>query len=89
MDKKLLRLKQVIECVPFGKSKVWEMSSAGEFPQPIKIGRSTFWIESEVTEWVEKQISDFRGVAEEEPAIEPKAKTVKRSRRVLAKKSEE
>ena len=60
MDKNLLRLKQVIDRVPFGKSKIWAMVANEEFPQPIKIGRATFWVESEINEWVDEQISDYR-----------------------------
>ncbi len=91
MDKKLLRIKQVIEYVPFGKSKLWEVVAKEEFPQPIKIGRSTFWIESEVISWVEQKISDYREPVKVEeapvaPKKAPKTKTIERVRRRSTRK---
>lgn len=39
----LIRIPQILEIMPISKSKFWLMVQKGEFPKPIKIGRSSFW----------------------------------------------
>jgi len=34
------------------------MSQSGEFPKPIKIGKSDGWIEAEVDAWIEQKMAD-------------------------------
>ncbi len=66
-----IRIKAVTEKVGFGKSKVWELTKEGEFPQPIKLtAGTTVWIEEEVDQWIDEQINKFREtpVSQEEPA---------------------
>ena len=56
---KLLRIKQILEIVPLGKSTVWKMVAEGNFPQPIKLTeRCTAWRESEVQQWMEELITN-------------------------------
>jgi predicted DNA-binding transcriptional regulator AlpA len=33
----------------------------GHFPKPIKLGRSSRWLKSEVEAWVQQRIADSRG----------------------------
>ncbi|MBW2187323.1 MAG: AlpA family phage regulatory protein [Deltaproteobacteria bacterium] len=52
--KRLLRIKQVLEIIPLGKSTVWKMVAEGKFPQPIKLSeRCTAWRESDVVAWMD------------------------------------
>ena len=39
----LMRIPQILKVMPVSKSKFWLMVQKGEFPKPIKIGRSSFW----------------------------------------------
>ncbi|TOM57642.1 hypothetical protein CGH73_26960 [Vibrio parahaemolyticus] len=39
------------------------MIQKGEFPKPIKFGRSSRWFKSEVEQWLNQQISASRGEA--------------------------
>jgi len=39
----LIRIPQILKVMPVSKSKFWLMVQKGEFPKPIKIGRSSFW----------------------------------------------
>jgi|GEM_PF-1613331 len=39
-----------------GKTKLYELINAGEF-RPVKLGRKTVFVESEVFEWVNERIS--------------------------------
>lgn len=38
----------------------YKLIQQGRFPKPIKMGRSSRWLQSEVEEWLEKQISISR-----------------------------
>ncbi|WP_414462712.1 helix-turn-helix transcriptional regulator [Hyphomicrobium sp. DY-1] len=50
---RILRIRGVLEKVPFGQSKIYEMVAAGEFPAPVRIGsRSVAWRESEIDAWI-------------------------------------
>ncbi|NSZ63501.1 AlpA family phage regulatory protein [Agrobacterium tumefaciens] len=52
---RFLRVKQVLERVPVGRTTIWRMTETGEFPRSIKIGSSTVWVESEVDEWMRER----------------------------------
>ena len=39
----------------------YKLISLGEFPKPIKLGRSSRWLESEVEAWLQQRITDSRG----------------------------
>lgn len=43
-----LRLNQVKVKFSVSKSKIYQDINRGLFPEPIKIGRSSFWIEDEI-----------------------------------------
>ena len=45
-----------------GCSDKWfyKLIQEGLFPKPIKLGRSSRWLKSEVEEWVQKLISESR-----------------------------
>ena len=45
-----------------GLSDKWfyKLISLGEFPKPIKLGRSSRWLQSEVEAWVKKRIAESR-----------------------------
>ncbi|MBW2186923.1 MAG: AlpA family phage regulatory protein [Deltaproteobacteria bacterium] len=51
----LLRMKQVLEIVPLGKSTVWKMVAENKFPQPVKLSeRCTAWRESDIQRWMDE-----------------------------------
>lgn len=51
----LIKLPEVCRQAGLGKSAIYEMIAAGEFPQPIKLGRFSRWSQKEVQAWVEEQ----------------------------------
>ncbi|MEM6899520.1 MAG: AlpA family phage regulatory protein [Pseudomonadota bacterium] len=55
----LLSINHVLEAVPFGKSKLYELVKAGAFPAPLKIspGRSA-WVRSEIDDWISERITE-------------------------------
>lgn len=45
-----------------GCSDKWfyKLIQDGLFPKPIKLGRSSRWLQSEIEDWVQQRISDSR-----------------------------
>ncbi|PHI28785.1 helix-turn-helix transcriptional regulator [Budvicia aquatica] len=45
-----------------GLSDKWfyKLMSEGKFPRPIKLGRSSRWLKSEIEHWVLKRIAESR-----------------------------
>ena len=39
----------------------YKLIKDGEFPKPIKLGRSSRWLESEVEAWLQQRIAQSRG----------------------------
>lgn len=39
----------------------YKLIQLGEFPKPIKLGRSSRWLQSEVEAWVQQRITNSRG----------------------------
>lgn len=46
-----------------GLSNKWfyKLIQEGEFPKPIKLGRSSRWLKSDVENWVQQRITQSRG----------------------------
>lgn len=52
----MMRAKQVLELVPFGRASLWKFAKSGQFPAPIRVtGGITAWRNSEVLAWLEAQ----------------------------------
>jgi|GEM_PF-1649786 Predicted transcriptional regulator len=49
-----LRLEQVLQLVPVGRSTLYRMVEKNEFPPPCKVGSSSLWPYSEVRRWADK-----------------------------------
>ena len=59
MDR-LLTLSDVEHCTGFRKSSLYAFISNKKFPPPIKIGRSSRWPSSEISDWVQETIQRGR-----------------------------
>lgn len=53
----LMRIPQILKVIPISKSKFWLMVQKGEFPRPIKIGRSSFWTIEQVQGFIRERSS--------------------------------
>lgn len=51
----LIKLPEVCRQAGFGKSAIYEMISAGSFPEPIKLGCASRWSQLEVQNWIAQQ----------------------------------
>ncbi|MBP2170751.1 prophage regulatory protein [Erwinia toletana] len=55
---RLIRLPQVEEKTGFGKSWIYQQIRCKQFPTAIRIGtNSVAWLESDIDEWINRQIS--------------------------------
>jgi prophage regulatory protein len=52
----LMRIPQILKVMPVSKSKFWLMVQKGEFPKPIKIGRSSFWTIEQVQSYLRERM---------------------------------
>ncbi|MGK2858192.1 MAG: helix-turn-helix transcriptional regulator [Thermoanaerobaculia bacterium] len=58
-EKKLLRPKEVMEVIGLGRSKLYELMSAGELPV-VRIGRAVRIPADAIDEWIGRQRSDAK-----------------------------
>lgn len=58
MNVTLMRIPQILKMMPISKSKFWLMVQKGEFPKPIKIGRSSFWTVEQVQTFIGERMSN-------------------------------
>ena len=54
---RLLKLPQVEALVGLKKSKIYALIQTGAFPVPVKIGRTSSWLEGEVQRWIAEHAS--------------------------------
>lgn len=59
---KLERMADLQARVGLKKSQLWKLIREGRFPAPIKEGRSSLFVASEVDAWIEDRIRQSRGV---------------------------
>ena len=51
----LLAFAPLSHYVGFGRSRIYQLINAGEFPPPVKIGKSSRWVKAEIDAWISKQ----------------------------------
>jgi prophage regulatory protein len=60
----LIRLTDVAHIVGLRKSRIYGLIQCGDFPSPVKIGRASRWVASEISEWVHARINERAASAE-------------------------
>ena len=58
--RRLIRLPEVCSMVGLRPTSIYLRTKAGTFPAPIKLGKTSCWIESEIQDWIENQIAATR-----------------------------
>jgi len=58
--KKLIPIGDVKNITGFGSSWIYQKIQEEKFPPPVKIGRSSRWVENEILTWNETQINKSR-----------------------------
>ena len=63
MPAKILRLPNVLDRTGLSRSSVYLRVTEGRFPRPVSLGaRAVGWIETEVEEWIARQIEVSREI---------------------------
>lgn len=52
LQSEALRRPQVLQLTNLRNTKFYELINKGEFPKPVKIGRTSLWLRKEVLEWI-------------------------------------
>ncbi len=60
MNLRLIRLPQVKAMVGLGTTAIYDKIKKGEFPRQVKLVRLSGWVESEVQDWIYRQITASR-----------------------------
>ncbi|EMX9122229.1 helix-turn-helix transcriptional regulator [Klebsiella aerogenes] len=61
LDDKMVDMKFITEFTGLTDKWFYKLISEGKFPEPIKLGRSSRWLQSEVEKWVQERIYQSRG----------------------------
>ena len=69
MSRRILRLPNVLDRTGLSRSTVYQRVSEGRFPRPVSLGdRAVGWVESDIEEWISRQIENSRLIRSEEAA---------------------
>ena len=72
MPKKILRLPVVLDRTGLSRSTVYLRVTEGRFPRPVSLGaRAVGWIETEVEEWIARQIEVSREIRGQHAGVNP------------------
>lgn len=58
---RMIRLADVCDMIGLKHTAIYERISNGTFPKPIKIGKASRWLETEVQAWIGDQVKATRG----------------------------
>jgi prophage regulatory protein len=62
VNHKLIRLPEVKQTTGLSKSTIYSRIAEGTFPKQISLGpRLVAWVESDIQNWIAKQVSAARG----------------------------
>ena len=72
MPEKILRLPNVLDRTGLSRSTVYLRVTEGRFPRPVSLGaRAVGWIETEVEEWIARQIEVSREISGRSTGVNP------------------
>lgn len=60
LDDQLVDIKFITEFTGLTDKWFYKLIQDGEFPKPIKLGRSSRWLKSEVEQWLQARIDESR-----------------------------
>lgn len=54
--RRLIRLPEVIRMVGLSSTSIYDRIQGKTFPKPIKLGRSSLWVEADIQSWIDALI---------------------------------
>lgn len=63
----LIRFEVVLRRTSLGRTKIYELISKGDFPEPLKVGAASLWRDDEISGWIDSLSSsrDPRGTEQD------------------------
>ncbi|HGN9101908.1 TPA: helix-turn-helix transcriptional regulator [Providencia stuartii] len=61
LDDQFIDMKFITALTGLTDKWFYKLIQEGEFPKPIKLGRSSRWLKSEVEQWLQERIQESRG----------------------------
>lgn len=61
LDDQLVDIKFITEFTGLTDKWFYKLIKEGEFPKPIKLGRSSRWFKSEIEQWLKERINNSKG----------------------------
>ncbi|EMN0831077.1 MULTISPECIES: helix-turn-helix transcriptional regulator [Providencia] len=61
LDDQFIDMKFIITLTGLTDKWFYKLIQEGEFPKPIKFGRMSRWLKSEVVQWLQARIDESRG----------------------------
>lgn len=58
MSEILLTRKEVERRVGLGCTSIYAGIAAGTFPKPVKVGKRSLWVETEIDQWIADRIAE-------------------------------
>jgi prophage regulatory protein len=60
MTDRFMRLPEVINTVGLCKPTIYVKISEAQFPKPIKLGKVSVWLQSEISAWMDERVAEYR-----------------------------
>jgi Predicted transcriptional regulator len=60
LQQRLIDIEEVKQMAGIGTTSVYDKMKTDGFPKPVKLGRMSRWVESEVQAWIAKKIHGCR-----------------------------
>lgn len=54
----LWRMKRLEVATGLKQSRLYELMAEGSFPQPVKLGRASTWVSTEIRQWIIDRIAE-------------------------------
>ncbi|MCL8621237.1 helix-turn-helix transcriptional regulator [Providencia rettgeri] len=61
LDDQLVDIKFITQFTGLTDKWFYKLIKEGEFPKPIKLGRSSRWFKSEIEQWLKERINSSKG----------------------------
>lgn len=58
MNQNLISFAQTSAKAGIGRTAIYAGTAAGTFPKPVKVGKRSLWVESEIDAWIAGRIAE-------------------------------
>jgi prophage regulatory protein len=63
-NNQLIKLNTLLQKVPYSKPSIYRLMAEGKFPKSVNLGgRSVFWVETEIDEFIQNSINQSKEAA--------------------------